>query len=76
VLRRRTKAHRLPLQPEISKARTLPGSFCTSRSVYDELTETVLAPFWQFIGATEDFAEASSAWPVEFSGGSLIEPLL
>ena len=61
---------------DITRARTLPASFYRSQSVYDALTDRVLARSWQLVGHGRDLERAGSARPFVLLPGSLDEPLV
>jgi nitrite reductase/ring-hydroxylating ferredoxin subunit len=66
---------RFTIDPDITRAETLPASFYHSQDIYDELLERVLATSWQWIGHAGELA-AGEARPAPLLSGSLDEPLL
>jgi choline monooxygenase len=72
----------LDIDPDIRKARTLPGWFYRSEHVHAWLNERLLPRSWQLIThlsriiPLDDSAVEPGAWPFRFLSGSVNEPLL
>lgn len=64
------------IDPDIRKAKTLPGSFYSNNDIYIALLEKAFVQSWQFIGSYELLPENNYVHPFEFLAGSLNEPLL
>lgn len=61
---------------DISAARTLPGSFYTDSSVFEQSKEKVFARSWQFITEVESCKVPGQVHPFTLLEGLLDEPLL
>jgi choline monooxygenase len=73
----------LDIDPDIRKARTLPGWFYRSERAHAWLNENLFARSWQLIthlsrlgSLRGDAAAEPGAWPFRFLAGSVDEPLL
>ncbi|MAN85379.1 MAG: choline monooxygenase [Algoriphagus sp.] len=64
------------IDPDITKAETLPSYFYTSQEVYDALIEKVFAKTWQFIGDQSLVSLDSQVYPFKFLEFGLEEPML
>jgi choline monooxygenase len=68
--------HKFTVDPDISKASTLPSSFYRSEIVFKDIKEKVFLKSWQFIGDEELVKLPKSAHPFVLLEGYLTEPLL
>lgn len=72
----------LDIDPDIRKARTLPGWFYRSEHVHAWLIDRLLARSWQLIthlsrlGPIGDSSVEPAAWPFRFLPGTIEEPLV
>lgn len=66
---------RFEIDPDITRAATLPASFYRSQDIYDQLVEKVLAPSWQWIGHAGELAPGELR-PVDLLPSSVDEPLV
>ncbi len=64
------------IDPDITKAETLPSSFYRSQEVFDALIEKVFAKTWQFIGDQSMVTLSQQVKPFPFLEFGLEEPLL
>ena len=67
---------RYAVDPDITVASTLPGSFYSDAQAFAASRERVFARTWQWIGDLTDVAEPGSLSPRELLPGLLDEPLL
>ena len=61
------------IDPEISRARTLPSRFYTDEGTYRAALERIFSRSWQLVGRKEEIRKLH---PVELCPGSLNEPVL
>ena len=64
------------IDPDITRASTLPSAFYRDANAYELVKERVFARTWQWIGDTDDVAAPGSLSPREMLPGCLDEPLL
>jgi len=64
------------VDPDITVASTLPGSFYSDRAAFDAMGDKVFARSWQWIGDLADVAAAQTLSPRDLLPGVLDEPLL
>jgi choline monooxygenase len=64
------------VDPDITVASTLPGSFYSDAETFARLKERVFARSWQWLGTLDDVAEPESLAPRTLLPGYLDEPLL
>lgn len=64
------------IDPDISKASTLPARFYRDREVFNALIERVLVGSWQLVGDLDALRAPGSVLPVTFLEGVVDEPLL
>lgn len=64
------------IDPDIRRARTLPGHFYHDAATFDALREEVFAPAWHWIGETPELTDAPQAHPFTLLPDYLHEPLL
>jgi len=64
------------IDPDITKAETLPSSFYRSQEVFDLLIDKVFAKTWQFIGDRTMVALPQQVKPLHFLEFGLEEPML
>lgn len=64
------------VDPDITRASTLPGAFYRDPRAYELARERVFARSWQWLGDTDDVAQPGSLSPRELLPGCLDEPLL
>jgi choline monooxygenase len=64
------------INPDITKAETLPGSFYKSQDVFDKLRENVFAKSWQWIGDKNMVPLSETVYPFMLLDNFLAEPLL
>ena len=64
------------VDPDITVASTLPGSFYSDAQTFERLKERVFARSWQWLGSLGDVAEPESLAPRTLLPGYLDEPLL
>ena len=62
--------------PDITVARTLPGSFYSDAAAFDRMRSRIFARTWQWIGTLDDLAEPESLAPRTLLPRCLDEPLL
>ena len=67
---------RLAIDPDITLARTLPGSFYSDAEAFERSRERVFARAWYFLGGSEIVGEPRSLRPFTLAPGLLDEPLL
>ncbi|MFT4670487.1 MAG: choline monooxygenase [Flavobacteriaceae bacterium] len=68
--------NKFTIQPDISKAETLPASFYRDRDVFESLKEKVFLKSWQWIGDENLVKLPQSVHPFVLLDGYLTEPLL
>jgi choline monooxygenase len=64
------------VDPDITRASTLPGAFYRDPQAWERARERVFARSWQWLGDTDDVVQPGSLSPREMLPGSLDEPLL
>jgi choline monooxygenase len=64
------------INPEISKAYTLPGTFYSSAEIFESLKGKVFPHTWQCIAHDSQIESDHNLFPFIFFGGTLDEPLL
>ncbi|MEO5881823.1 MAG: aromatic ring-hydroxylating dioxygenase subunit alpha [Caldimonas sp.] len=64
------------VDPDVTRARTLPSEFYLDPAVHAATRERVFARTWQWLGDLGDVAEPGSLSPREMLAGHLDEPLL
>lgn len=64
------------IDPDITVAATLPGSFYSDAATFAAMREKVFARTWQWLGSVDDVAEPGSLSPRDLLPGYLDEPLL
>ncbi|MBL8060715.1 MAG: Rieske 2Fe-2S domain-containing protein [Chthonomonas sp.] len=64
------------VDPDISKASTLPGSYYSDAAAFERGKERYFASSWQFIGHSDLVKVAGQVAPVDLLPGLLDEPLL
>ena len=65
------------IDPDITKAETLPAKFYKSQEVFDRLKEKVFVKAWQWLGDASTLVPLTeSAYPMVLLEGYLTEPLL
>ena len=64
------------LEPDITKAATLPSSFYKDPSIFEQTKEKIFAQSWQFVGDTDDLKAPGSVKPITVLEGCLDEPIL
>ena len=64
------------IDPDITAAATLPGTFYSDGAAFAAMRERVFARTWQWIGGVDDVSEPGSLSPRELLPGCLDEPLL
>ena len=64
------------VDPDITVASTLPGSFYSDAEAFARLKERVFARSWQWLGTLDDVAQPESLAPRTLLPGFLDEPLL
>ena len=64
------------IDPDISKAETLPASFYRDQGVFDAIKELVFLRSWQWIGDEDLVTLPQSVYPFVLLDGYLTEPLL
>jgi choline monooxygenase len=64
------------VDPDITRARTLPGAFYRDPQAWERARERVFARSWQWLGDTGDVVQPGSLSPRELLPGCLDEPLL
>lgn len=69
-------SHRFNIDPDITKAETLPASFYRDQSVFDAIKEKVFLKSWQWIGDETKVPLAQTVYPMVLLDGFLTEPLL
>lgn len=64
------------IDPDITKAETLPASFYRDPEIFEALKKTVFYRSWQWIGDTTLINTAQNAYPFILLDGFLTEPML
>ena len=64
------------INTNITKAATLEGKFYSSKDSFNKTLENVFARNWQFITDDSKLKENRNAYPFQFIGDLLPEPLL
>ena len=64
------------IDSDITKAATLQAKFYTSENVFKDTLESIFAKNWQFITDDSKLKENRSAFPFQFLGNLLPEPLV
>ena len=64
------------IDSDIRKAATLEGNFYTSKSCFKDTLENVFIRSWQFITDDNKLKENKNAFPFQFLGNLLPEPLV
>jgi len=64
------------IDPDITRAYTLPGAFYTDGAAWARLRESVFARSWQLAGDLDRAPAPGSAWPFAFLPGCVDEPLV
>ncbi|RMA66368.1 SRPBCC family protein [Ulvibacter antarcticus] len=64
------------IDPDITKAETLPASFYRDQTVFDALKDAVFLKTWQWLGNEDLVPLAQSVYPFILLDGYLTEPLL
>ncbi|MGK0459099.1 MAG: choline monooxygenase, partial [Polaribacter sp.] len=64
------------INPDITKAETLPASFYKNQSVFETLKDTVFLKSWQWIGDENLVRQPQSVHPFVLLDGFLTEPML
>ncbi|MGZ3822513.1 MAG: aromatic ring-hydroxylating oxygenase subunit alpha, partial [Mucilaginibacter sp.] len=64
------------VDPDIASAKTIDTDFYTSEEVFEQCTEKIFAPSWQFIGNEDLVADNGEVYPFTLLPGYLDEPLL
>ncbi len=64
------------LDPDISRARTLPNTFYHDESLFRAMRRSIFARSWQLIGDIRDVATPNSAFPTIILDGYVNEPVL
>ncbi len=67
---------RWQIDPDITRAHTLPGWAYADPELYAAARERIFARTWQLLGDTELLREPGSVYPTPFLAGCLDEPLL
>ncbi len=69
-------AFKFTVDPDISKAETLPGEFYKNPSVFEELKSKVFETSWQWIGSKDVLSPDANLFPFTLLDGYLEEPML
>lgn len=69
-------AQKFNIDPDITKAETLPGSFYKDIEVFEQLKENVFVKTWQWIGDEDLVPFTESVFPFVLLDNYLTEPLL
>jgi choline monooxygenase len=64
------------INPDITKAETLPASFYKNQSVFETLKDTVFLKSWQWVGDENLVRQPQSVHPFVLLDGFLTEPML
>jgi choline monooxygenase len=64
------------IDPDISKAETLPGYFYHDKSIFESMKDQIFASSWQLIGDKQLIRLANSAFPFSLLDGYLNEPMV
>lgn len=67
---------RFSVDPDITRASTIPSEFYTSHAVFDEAKEKIFARSWQFVGDRDLVKVPGAVAPFTLLEGCLDEPLL
>lgn len=67
---------RFHVDPDISRASTLPSEFYTSPAVFDEAKEKIFARSWQWVGDRDTVKVPGAVQPFTLLEGCLDEPLV
>lgn len=76
VQRNRIVKGKYHVDPDISKAETLPASFYRDPSVFETIKEKVFLKSWHWIGDTSMVSGANNTLPFQLFPGFLDEPML
>lgn len=69
-------SHKFFIDPDISKAETLPASFYRSQHLFEAIKEKIFLKSWQWIGDDSQVPLAQSVHPFVLLEGYLTEPML
>lgn len=69
-------AFNFQIDPDITKAETLPASFYKDSEVFDALKEKVFLSSWQWVGDQDQVTLPESIYPFVLFDGFLTEPML
>lgn len=64
------------IDPNIARAQTLDSRFYTDPACYELAKERIFVPSWQYIGSSDQLAQAGDTQPLVLLPGCLDEPLL
>lgn len=64
------------INPDITKAETLPGTFYTDPATYEAVKEEILTRSWQVVGFKSALSEGPVLYPFRYMPGSVDEPLI
>jgi choline monooxygenase len=64
------------IDPDISRAKTLPAEFYTNKEYFEEAKQKIFSPSWQFAGDTSMVKEAGQCYPLNLLENYINEPLL
>jgi choline monooxygenase len=64
------------IDPDITRAHTLPGTFYADGAAYARLREQVFAKSWQIVGDSAQVTEPGRVQPTTFLAGCIDEPLV
>ena len=68
--------HHFFIDPDISKAETLPASFYKDAGLFEELKQKIFLKSWQWIGDTTLVSEKNAVYPFVLLDDFLTEPLV
>ncbi len=68
--------HSFDINPDISKAETLPSIFYKNQDVFDEVKEKIFLRSWQWLGDNSGLKLTNSIQPLTLLDGFLSEPIL
>ena len=64
------------IDPDISKAQTLPGSFYHDTAIFESMKDRIFASSWQWIGDKHSCSLPNSTYPLSLLDGYLNEPMV
>ena len=69
-------SHSFSINPDITKAETLPSIFYKNQDIFDEVKEKIFLKSWQWLGDNSGLKLTNSIQPLTLLDGFLSEPIL